>query len=159
MNEKAFLIDITKNIKPGKYFIVVQTLSTMAEGLMKTDPSETAKELISTLSGDSLVEILDQFQEAFYDLEGLELAGVARITSRLFLNMRGLEFSIWTTKDEVYTIFLACLAAQLGAVISKESGYAVDSREFHDLLNRFHSTVHHYIFPPYSSIEKRYIQE
>jgi hypothetical protein len=158
MKQTAFLIDISsyKN-SDGKYGFLGQILTLMVRGLMSQDPPKPASQLVSSLEGDSLIEIIEQFQKAFSDIEGLEMTGLARISSRVFLNLRGFEISVWTSNDDMYTIFVAVDPFQLATAVGQLTGFTdTDSAPFKTVLNNVLGTVHNLIFPPYSDISKGY---
>lgn len=158
MEQKAFLIDISsyKN-SDGKYGFLGQVLTLMVQGVMSQDPAQPSSQLVSSLAGEGLIEIIEQFQKAFSDIEGLEMSGLARISSRVFLNLRGFEISVWTSNDDMYTIFVAADPFQLANAVGQLSGFTdTDSDPFKTVLNNVLGTVHNFIFPPYSDISKSY---
>lgn len=158
MKQAAFLIDISDHRGDDKYTFLAQVIALMVKGVLESENPHLVHQMVSTLTGDTLVEILEQFEAAFADIEGVEMSGMARISTRLFLNLRGLEISVWTSKDEMYTIFVATDPFQVATAVSKLSGFDGQSKEFKGLLNKLLDVVHSFIFPPYSDIVKTYKQ-
>lgn len=157
MEQKAFLIDVRQNNdNRSKYRIIGQILELMIKGI-STQEGEFNRFLHSDLSDTETIEIIDQFIEAFSNLEDLKLDGLAGITARLFLNLRGMEISVQTAKDEVYTIFVCFTAGDLYFVIKTLTKYNdPDEKAYRDLLAKLSNTEYQMKFPQYKNIESKY---
>ena len=160
MDQKAFLADVRQsNDNKSKYRIIGQFLELMIQGI-ESQKDEFNRFLVSELCDVATIEIVDQFLEAFSDLENLKLDGIARITTRLFLNLRGMEISVWTAKDEVYTIFVSFSVNDLHFVIKTLTKYHdPDEKVYRDLLSKLSDVEYQMKFPQYKNIQSKYKDE
>lgn len=156
MKKHAFLIDVSEQQDSnGKYLILVQILALMLKGLM--NKPENHRYMVSYLTEDGVAEIVEQFHAAFSDLEGIEMQGLAKITTRLFLNIRGFELSVWTAQDDHYTIFVSTTSNQISSTIKKltNDGFK-DVSAYKKLLADLIEIEHSLVFPKYKDIKKQY---
>lgn len=160
MDQNTFLADVRQsNDNKSKYRIIGQFLELMIKGI-ESQKDEFNRFLVTELCDVATIEIVDQFLEAFSDLENLKLDGIARITTRLFLNLRGMEISVWTAKDEMYTIFVSFSASDLHFVIKTLTKYHdPDEKVYRDLLSKLSDVEYQMKFPQYKNIQSKYKDE
>lgn len=156
MDKRAFLVDISDykgDMK--KYRIVGQLLDLMIRGVMVRGAESTNRYLHSDLEDEAVVEIVDQFHTAFCDLEGLQIEGLARLDTRFFINLRGLELSVLAANDEVYTIFIAFRAQQLNsAVLEVADLETVDDPALKNILSQLIEVEYSMVFPAFKDLTK-----
>lgn len=154
MKQRAFLIDISNyqgDMK--KYRIVGQLLELMVQGITTRDDHDS-RFLVSTLEGEGIVEIVDQFHTAFFDLDGFQIKGLAKLEVRLLINLRGLEMSIWTSCDEIYSIIISLSVKQLERAICTLTGIKDSaSQEFKQMLTYLREAEYSLLFPSYTSVK------
>ena len=156
MEQRAFLIDISNyqgDMK--KYQIVGQLLELIIRGISARDDQD-ARFFTSNLKGEEIIEVVDLFHTAFFDLEGFTIEGLAKIDTRLFMNFRGLELSVWTTTDEVFSIFVSFSPKQLDkAICTLTKIEDSTSQEFKRTLSYLREAEYSLIFPSYETVRPK----
>lgn len=160
MEQNAFLVDVRQsNDNKSKYRIIGQFLELMIQGI-ESQKDEFNRFLVSELCDVATIEIVDQFLEAFSDIENLKLDGIAKITTRVFLNLRGMEISVWSAKDKVYTIFVSFTVSDLHFVIKTLTKYDDPGEKvYRDFLSKLSEVQYQMKFPQYKNIQSKYKDE
>ena len=160
MKQRAFLVDISNYQGDMKKYRIVGLLFEMIlKGISQRGDNPISKNLDSDMEGEGIVEVVDQFHEAFFDLQGFTIEGLAKLDTRLFMNIRGLEISVWTTTDEVYTIFVALTYNQVVRVVSRLKDQDPEtyskSPEGIQLFNELCEVEYSMIFPAFAAIKSK----